>query len=221
MLVKNVTIILSLTLGMVACQNKKTKTSFPEVNGSSHTSSSESAAEQTGGFDQIAEQEQHLTREPVSEEAIPADKNYEDTPSAHDPNTERDNEQESPCTSKECQKRNLGRAAYHAAQEQYRKGQWDNALSLYLKSCQYGFFRGCHRYGWHMQQTGNERNALQFFNHSCKQGIERSCNNLGFLAEQRGDLHSAKDFYSYACIQGSKGGCNNLKRIYAILHPKR
>lgn len=214
--------MLSFALALGACHTKKNRTTFPAV-ASEKAAPTMAAQEQAGSFDQIPEQEHKLAEAP---DTIPSQKPAEEEENAEvEPqagHVEPDHvATKTPCRSKECQKRQEGLAAYREGQNLFKKGKWEEALNLYLKACQYGFYRGCHRYGWHMQQIGNERNAQQFFNQSCKQGkVERSCNNLGFLAEQRGDLHTAKDYYAYACIEGSKGGCANLKRVYSILFPK-
>jgi hypothetical protein len=226
MFAKYLATMLPFALALGACHNKKTGATFPEV-ATEKAMPPAATQEQAGSFDQMPEQEHKLVEGPVTEDTIPSQKPAEeDENAAVEPQVgqvEPDHvATKAPCLSKECQKRREGLAAYREGLNLFKKGQWEEALNLYLKACQYGIYRGCHRYGWHMQQIGNERNAQQFFNQSCKQGkIERSCNNLGFLAEQRGDLHTAKDYYAYACIEGSKGGCANLKRVYSILFPKR
>ncbi|MCX6131707.1 MAG: hypothetical protein NTX25_21935 [Proteobacteria bacterium] len=93
------------------------------------------------------------------------------------------------------------------------QGKLSEGLDFYLVACQLGYLLGCHRFGWHEEQSGNLANAKQFYRLACEGGINKSCNNLGVQLERHQDWSEALDSYARACLNQHQIGCENLKRL--------
>ena len=102
---------------------------------------------------------------------------------------------------------------YKLAESFARKEEVNKAKSLYLSSCQKGYAPACHRYGWHLDKSGNKPNADRFYKLACDRGVLKSCNNLGWNEESRGQHLSARNYYDMACKQNHRSACKNLKRL--------
>ena len=102
---------------------------------------------------------------------------------------------------------------YKLAESFARKKEVGKAKSLYLSSCQNGYAPACHRYGWHLDKSGNKPNANRFYKLACDRGVLKSCNNLGWNEESKGQHLSARIYYDMACKQNHRSACKNLKRL--------
>jgi len=115
---------------------------------------------------------------------------------------------------------NKGQNLYNQALKAIEDGQLDNAMALYLTSCQFGWIHSCHRYGWHLERHANPAGARAFYALACTHGIHKSCNNIGTIAEKDGHLQDAKNFYAQACERQNRAACTSLSRIEKRLKGK-
>ena len=189
------------------CRNKSKTPTIPESKGTANNPVQAekplSPDSETAGFKRNAEQtvKQLLDTsvEPFQED-MDAHGNLNITPDHYGNNTK-------------VAKKSKGRRFYQLAISEWKNRNWQKARNHYLTACQFGYARGCHRYGWHQQGIGNLTNAVRFYRFACKKGIAKSCNNMGWIAEKIKSFEQARNFYSMACMSKSRNGCANLTRI--------
>lgn len=109
--------------------------------------------------------------------------------------------------------RTQAKSLYERGRSLAAEGKLSEAQEFYLVACQYGHIAGCHKFGWHEQQSGNTANAGQFYRISCEAGISKSCNNLGVQMESQKRWEDALNYYAQACLEQHSVSCENLKRL--------
>lgn len=123
---------------------------------------------------------------------------------------------------KECSTGNAVSCSELGSHYLYLDNDYVKAISLYQKSCERGYGKGCYNLGvMYRDGIGVQQNysaAKLLSKQACNTGFYIGCYDVGVMYERghgvKQNYSTAKEFYEKACRGGDAPGCYNLGTLY-------